>query len=84
MIPKPRNPSFAKKSLLYAEATILAFLSGRHGGFACEKPQDQQVRGLERGGGNIGQIFVAVDDVAADHAPQLFDRDAEFLGRFAL
>src|SRR5208283_143289 len=54
----------------YSEAMILAS-SQSLWNFTRQEAQDQQIRGLERGGRHVRQIFFMFDDVTANHTSQL-------------
>jgi len=46
-------------------------------GHAREQPENEQIRGLESGDGNVGQVLIAIDHMAADHGAKLLHGDAQ-------
>ena len=51
------------------------------GGVAWEQTQDQSIRWREGWGGEIVQVLIAIDNMAAKHGAKLRHRNTQFLGR---
>jgi hypothetical protein len=45
--------------------------------FACQQSEDQQIRRLKGGSGDIGQVLIAIHYVASNHCAKLVYRYAQ-------